>query len=183
MVGCNKRLLFSVFFSVVIILFCVYLGFMVGVFPIIKISGENVCVNNSISLDCAVTDSIIKPFENIEFNKMVLVLDFDDYDNRCIFPESIPCGKVLWSSDTCMVNSFKYTKWHTKGGDICTVESKLLLLNDNHLVKSYEILLESNRVGIQSQETGWIEAVENEEILSLFAKLSICHKLLLCIDN
>lgn len=183
MVGCNKRLLFSVIISVVIILSGVYLGFMVGVFPIIKISGENVCVNNHILLDCAVTDSIIKPFENIEFNKMVLVLDFDDYDNRCIFPESIPCRKVLWSSDTCMVNSFKHTKWHTEGGDICTVESKLLLLNDNHLVKSYEILLESDRVGIQSQETGWIEAVENEEILSLFAKLSICHKLLLCIDS
>ena len=183
MVGCNKRLLLSVLFSVVSILSCVYLGFMIGVFPIIKTSGENVCANNSISLDCAVTDSIIKPFENIEFNKMILVPDFDDYDNRCMFPESIPRGKVLWSSDTCMVNSFKHTKWHTEGGDICTVESKLLLLNDNHLVKSYEILLESNRVGIQSQETGWIEAVENEEMLSLFAKLSICHKLLLCIDN
>ncbi|MBQ2176637.1 MAG: hypothetical protein II453_16800 [Alphaproteobacteria bacterium] len=182
MVGCNKRLLFGVVFSVVIILSGVYLGFAVGVFPIIRISDENECVNNSTSLDCAVTDSIIKPFENIEFNKMVLVLDFDDYDSSCVFPESIPHRKVLWNSDTCMVNSLKNTMWHTEGGDICTVASKLLLLKDNQLVKSYEILLESNMVGIQSQETGWIEAVENEETLSIFAEFSICRKLLLCIN-
>ena len=127
-------------------------------------------------------DSVIKPFEKITFNKMVLLLDFDDYDDCCGFPEYIPRRKVLWKSDTVMIKSLKSSTWHTCGEDICTISSKLLLFNNNHLVKTYEILLGSNMVGIQSQETGWVKAIDTEEIISIFSNFSSYSHLLFCID-
>lgn len=113
---------------------------------------------------------IVKPFEKVNFDKVVLLLDFGDYDDYVKLPQNIPHKKVLYCSDADVLKSLKRSVWYSEGGDMCTISSRLLFYYNNRLIKSYNILLEQKQVGIQSFETGWIESVQKDGLIEIFSK-------------
>ena len=158
-------------FLAIFIVFLVWYGcFFFGVLPIVvfddidKNDSPTECSSNSPQID-----STVNILENIKFNKVVLLLDLGDYDDCVHLPKDIPHRKVLVCTDTIFLNTLKRSSWHFMGGDVCTVQSKILFFDDNHLVNAYHILLSANQVSIQSCETGLIEAVQKDKLLSVFS--------------
>lgn len=186
MVRYNKRHVVFAVALIVTMLTIGHLGFVVGIFPIVILEDSDTEQNSSYSIyptEYLYQDTIIKPMENINFDKVVLLLDFEDYDKNVRLPKAIPHRKVLWSSDTNVITTLKQSLWYYHGSDMCTVLSKILFFRDNRLIKSYYIVLEINQIGIQSSETGWIESTQRDELLSVFASFSPYHGILFDVNK
>ena len=119
----------------------------------------------------------------MNFDKVVWLLDCEDYDKNVRLPKVIPRRKVLWSSDTNVIYTLKQSLWNYHGSDMCSVLSKILFFRDNRLIKSYYIVLETNQIGIQSCETGWVESTQRDELLSVFASFSPYHGILFDVNK
>lgn len=157
--------------------------FFTGIFPIVAFDNiDEKDIPTEYSNESLQKDSTINFLENIEFNKVILLMDFGDYDEYCRLPQAIPHRKVLVCTDAELLNTLKQSSWHFWGGDICTVSSKILFCNDNHLVQAYHILLSENQVCIQSCKTGLIEAVNKDIIQSVFSGFKPHHGLFLYIE-
>lgn len=186
MVSYNKRHVVFAVSIIVTMLTLVHLGFVVGIFPIVILEDVKTEHNSSYRIyptEYPYQDSIIKPMENINFDKVVLLLDFEDYDKNVRLPKVIPRRKVLWSSDTNVIYTLKQSLWNYHGSDMCSVLSKILFFRDNRLIKSYYIVLETNQIGIQSRETGWVESTQRDELLSVFASFSPYHGILFDVNK
>lgn len=174
MASCKKIVLLVIaIVSLVIVVVC----FMIGGFPIlinhneIRENKKTVAIN-SISF----SNSIVAPFETTNFNKVVLIIDYNDIS---MLPKSILHRRALWSADSVVLREIKHSTWVKTGGDMCSATSKITFFYNNQIIKEYGIVLEPGIVGIQSEETGWVESKQIDSLISTFSKFKPVRSVLL----
>lgn len=170
----NKKVWFICLVAVVIVMFLMWTS--IGGFPII------IKQHNSIKGQDEITNkNMISPLENNNFNrghwKVVLVMNIEDISH---LPYGIPKRRVLCCNNQQLLNELKkYFTFNISGGDMSTVDNKLLVYCDDTLVFETGVVLEQNhtlQVGIQNERVGWAEAVYPEELKNIFVQFKPYRK-------
>lgn len=157
--------------------------FFTGIFPIVVYDNiDSKDIPTEYSNEPSQINTTVNVLESIEFNKVILLIDFGDYDEYVSLPQTIPHKKVLVCTDAKLLNTLKRSSWYYTGGDICTLSSKILFFNGNHLVRAYHILLSERHICIQSGETGLIETVNKDKLQSVFSRFKPYYGLFLYIE-
>ena len=117
-----------------------------------------------------VSETVINPLKDIDVNdaKAFLILSSDDWRER---PAGMPARRVLVCTDADVLQQLKDSfSLEISGGDMTTIESELWVYSHDTLVLKANIDINPNHVGIQSEMTGWAEAVNKEPLRRLLAR-------------
>lgn len=117
-----------------------------------------------------VDETVVNPLKDIDVKdaKAFLILSPDDWRER---PEGMPSRCVLVCTDTDVLQQLKDNfSFEVSSGDMATLESELWLYSHDTLVLKTNIDINPNHVGIQSEMTGWAEAVDKEPLCRLLAR-------------
>lgn len=118
------------------------------------------------------TQIYFNPLDNVDFTSgdNVVYLYFDISDIKEL-PKEMGRYKVFECSQNDILKKLKKSFHFRKlSGDMATCESSIYVYKDNELVLHAYFVLTENLVGLQSQLTGWSEAVNKEELMDILMK-------------
>lgn len=113
----------------------------------------------------------INPLENLDFKngnwKAYLIIN--ESDKKEIIDNFKSGGCFQTNEITILENLKKNLSVKFTGGDMTTVESRLILMKNGKIIFDMGIVLDKNKEGLQSTNYGWLEG--NEKVLSSQLKL------------
>lgn len=107
--------------------------------------------------------------------EIYLVLSTDEYLNTYQY------GTIVrYTSDPLLIEkTLSMMKFNITHSDICTATSQIYLVSNGNVVFKSDISIEPNRIGIQSPDYGWCEAVDSDTLMALFSQFNVYMKPLL----
>jgi len=114
----------------------------------------------------------INPLKHMDFNNgnwtVYLVMNQNDKKNLNL--QSIK-SNCVWTNNIDLLNQMKDTwRFTYSGGDIATAESAIYFFNNGKLRFKSGIVFDNGREGLQSNEYGWLEAINKNELSHLCNK-------------
>ncbi|MBS1752987.1 MAG: hypothetical protein KF741_04265 [Ferruginibacter sp.] len=116
----------------------------------------------------------ITPFENYNFSqgswKAEIKISSDD---NMDLSKKIPKAPTLTTTNKILLEKIRNWKFIYTNGDMTTVLNNFKLFKGDSVVASYGIVLDENTVGLQSQQYGWIPALDSSfifETIKMFDK-------------
>lgn len=107
--------------------------------------------------------------------EIYLVLSSDEYLNTYQY------GTIVrYTSDPLLIEkTLSMMKFNIAHSDICTATSQIYIVSNGNVVFKSDISIEPNRIGIQSPDYGWCEAVDSDSLMALFSQFNVYMKPLL----
>ena len=107
-------------------------------------------------------------FSNFNFDQgswkcYVVIKDKDDISPL------IPNGKVLSTSDISVLKQLQKIHFSYFGNDLATIESQIYMYKNGELYYCTSIWLGEHRSGLQTNEFGWVGAIEAESFCQVFS--------------
>lgn len=113
----------------------------------------------------------VTPFHNIDLSLEISIIVKVSNEDLEEVSSQIPKATFFKTSNKTVIEKVRDWNFRYTGGDMATVSSSLMIFQNNKQIISCGIVLDKNSVGLQSEEYGWIEAIDSAEIfktLSLF---------------
>lgn len=109
------------------------------------------------------------PLESIDANDCQIFIYISNDDIREI-PKEIYSHKMLYTSDSKVINELKRKFWFKRtGGDMTTCESRMIIYSMGKIVFSSSIVITNDLLGLQG-DFGWAETSSKKDIIALLSK-------------
>lgn len=105
-------------------------------------------------------------------SQLSVFIIFTDDDLKQLLHD-IPHHKILYSNNGNLIKQLLKVTFLNTGGDMTTVCSKIVICKGGNKIFESQILLSNENVGLQSNETGWIEAINPPDLIKIISRFDI----------
>lgn len=107
---------------------------------------------------------------NIKANsKLSVYIIWDSYELKNL-PKEIPHYKILYTENDNAIKEILQLPFLYTGGDMSTLSSKLVIIQDGYKLYESQITLSDNDIGLQNNITGWIVPINKRDFISVISK-------------
>lgn len=107
---------------------------------------------------------------NIKANsKLSVYIIWDSYELKNL-PKEIPHYKILYTENDNAIKEILQLPFLYTGGDMSTLSSKLVIIQDGYKLYESQITLSDNDIGLQNNITGWIVPINKRDLISVISK-------------
>lgn len=107
---------------------------------------------------------------NIKTNsKLSVYIIWDSYELKNL-PKEIPHYKILYTENDNAIKEILQLPFLYTGGDMSTLSSKLVIIQDGYKLYESQITLSNNDIGLQNNITGWIVPINKRDLISVISK-------------
>lgn len=107
---------------------------------------------------------------NIKVNsKLSVYIIWDSYELKNL-PKEIPHYKILYTENDNAIKEILQLPFLYTGGDMSTLSSKLVIIQDGYKLYESQITLSNNDIGLQNNITGWIVPINKRDLISVISK-------------
>lgn len=107
---------------------------------------------------------VLSSLFNIKANsKLSVYIIWDSYELKNL-PKEIPHYKILYTENDNAIKEILQLPFLYTGGDMSTLSSKLVIIQDGYKLYESQITLSNNDIGLQNNITGWIVPI-NKKVL------------------
>lgn len=107
---------------------------------------------------------------NIKANsKLSVYIIWDSYELKNL-PKEIPHYKILYTENDTAIKEILQLPFLYTGGDMSTLSSKLVIIQDGYKLYESQITLSDNDIGLQNNITGWIVPINKRDLISVISK-------------
>ena len=107
---------------------------------------------------------------NIKANsKLSVYIIWDSYELKNL-PKEIPHYKILYTENDNAIKEILQLPFLYTGGDMSTLSSKLVIIQDGYKLYESQITLSNNDIGLQNNITGWIVPINKRDLISVISK-------------
>ena len=107
---------------------------------------------------------------NIKTNsKLSVYIIWDSYELKNL-PKEIPHYKILYTEGGNAIKEILQLPFLYTGGDMSTLSSKLVIIQDGYKLYESQITLSNNDIGLQNNITGWIVPINKRDLISVISK-------------
>lgn len=107
---------------------------------------------------------------NIKANsKLSVYIIWDSYELKNL-PKEIPHYKILYTDNDNAIKELLQLPFLYTGGDMSTLSSKLVIIQDGYKLYESQITLSNNDIGLQNNITGWIVPINKRDFISVISK-------------
>lgn len=109
---------------------------------------------------------------NIKANsKLSVYIIWDSYELKNL-PKEIPHYKILYTENDNAIKEILQLPFLYTGGDMSTLSSKLVIIQDGYKLYESQITLSNNDIGLQNNITGWIVPINKKDLISVISKFN-----------
>lgn len=109
---------------------------------------------------------------NIKANsKLSVYIIWDSYELKNL-PKEIPHYKILYTENDNAIKEILQLPFLYTGGDMSTLSSKLVIIQDGYKLYESQITLSDNDIGLQNNITGWIVPINKKDLISVISKFN-----------
>lgn len=107
---------------------------------------------------------------NIKANsKLSVYIIWDSYELKNL-PKEIPHYKILYTENDYAIKEILQLPFLYTGGDMSTLSSKIVIIQDGYKLYESQITLSDNDIGLQNNITGWIVPINKRDLISVISK-------------
>ncbi len=157
----------KILFGLTVLLLSLFGLYYFNVLPLLVDNDKEI----NISEDQIVNDSIVNPLGGLVTDNVEIYLYIADSD-LSLLPDKMLKNKLLYTNNPLVIKelvsnfNFKYTH-----SDMATCESVLYIYSDKELIYKSNIVIESDIIGFQNESSGWLQAVNKDQIIESLHKL------------
>ncbi|KXA38256.1 hypothetical protein HUK48_10310 [Prevotella corporis] len=115
---------------------------------------------------------VLSSLFNIKANsKLSVYIIWDSYELKNL-PKEIPHYKILYTENDNAIKEILQLPFLYTGGDMSTLSSKLVIIQDGYKLYESQITLSNNDIGLQNNITGWIVPINKKDLISVISKFN-----------
>lgn len=115
---------------------------------------------------------VLSSLFNIKANsKLSVYIIWDSYELKNL-PKEIPHYKILYTENDNAIKDILQLPFLYTGGDMSTLSSKLVIIQDGYKLYESQITLSNNDIGLQNNITGWIVPINKKDLISVISKFN-----------
>ncbi|WP_130828968.1 hypothetical protein [Prevotella rectalis] len=115
---------------------------------------------------------VLSSLFNIKANsKLSVYIIWDSYELKNL-PKEIPHHKILYTENDNAIKEILQLPFLYTGGDMSTLSSKLVIIQDGYKLYESQITLSNNDIGLQNNITGWIVPINKKDLISVISKFN-----------
>lgn len=115
---------------------------------------------------------VLSSLFNIKANsKLSVYIIWDSYELKNL-PKEIPHYKILYTENDNAIKEILQLPFLYTGGDMSTLSSKLVIIQDGYKLYESQITLSNNDIGLQNNITGWIVPINKKGLISVISKFN-----------
>ena len=115
---------------------------------------------------------VLSSLFNIKANsKLSVYIIWDSYELKNL-PKEIPHYKILYTENDNAIKEILQLPFLYTGGDMSTLSSKIVIIQDGYKLYESQITLSNNDIGLQNNITGWIVPINKKDLISVISKFN-----------
>ena len=149
-------------------LFLIVMCFNAPFFIDLSKEKNNMTIKDKLSTKRTVLSSL---FNAKASSKLSVYIIWDSYDVKNL-PKEIPRHKILYTKNNYLIKRLLQVPFLYTGGDMSTLNSRLVIIQDGYKLYESRIILSREDVGLQNNITGWIVPEKKNDLISIISKFN-----------